>query len=267
MFNDLPASRKKAKASGSKYYFTGKKCLRGHIERRNTKSGKCFGCDRFHSANFRAKNPDYSPAWNKKYYQENKSQIAAGVKKYYEKNKQKLNEGKKARYIEGREIYNANSREDYVANKERYALLSREYHVKNAGRIKEKNKEWRLNNKDKIRNNNFLQKRKRRALTDAPSDVFLLDVLNKQSAKCAYCQCDIKEQWEIDHKLPVSRGGDNGPHNIHLVCRPCNCRKGTKTHDEFLKRLLLEKMATPPRIKSRRRSATGTKPLNRSTKK
>ena len=42
----LPRTRKEAQALGSKYYFTGKPCRHGHVDRRRTKDGNCFGCDR-----------------------------------------------------------------------------------------------------------------------------------------------------------------------------------------------------------------------------
>lgn len=40
----LPASRSEAKASGTKHYFTGSPCIRGHIAPRFTSIGKCKQC-------------------------------------------------------------------------------------------------------------------------------------------------------------------------------------------------------------------------------
>ena len=38
---------------------------------------------------------------------------------------------------------------------------------------------------------------------------------------------------DIDHRTPLARGGSNDRRNLHLLCRTCNLRKGTKTDREF----------------------------------
>lgn len=38
----------------------------------------------------------------------------------------------------------------------------------------------------------------------------------------------------IDHKIPLSKGGDDRPHNYVLACRACNTLKGDMTFDEFM---------------------------------
>jgi len=55
-----------------------------------------------------------------------------------------------------------------------------------------------------------------------------------QGGTCAYCPADLTQGYEVDHKMPVSRGGSNTPENICLACRPCNRSKHAKTVDEFI---------------------------------
>ena len=43
MFDDLPKSRKECLKLGAKYYFTGKPCKHGHVDKRN-KQGRCMTC-------------------------------------------------------------------------------------------------------------------------------------------------------------------------------------------------------------------------------
>jgi 5-methylcytosine-specific restriction endonuclease McrA len=38
---------------------------------------------------------------------------------------------------------------------------------------------------------------------------------------------------EIDHRIPLTRGGSNLIDNILPACRRCNRRKGTMTEEEF----------------------------------
>src|SRR5262245_9382873 len=47
---------------------------------------------------------------------------------------------------------------------------------------------------------------------------------------CAYCQRRAGEgvALQIEHALPVSRGGSDEPTNLLLACEECNRRKGTQ---------------------------------------
>jgi hypothetical protein len=49
---------------------------------------------------------------------------------------------------------------------------------------------------------------------------------------CAYCDAR-SVPLEIEHALPVSRGGGDDPQNLLLACHACNQRKGTQTLEEF----------------------------------
>lgn len=51
---------------------------------------------------------------------------------------------------------------------------------------------------------------------------------------CYYCG-----GWamhEIDHKIPLCRGGTNDIDNLVLTCRPCNTKKSWLTAEEFMAR-------------------------------
>ncbi len=58
-----------------------------------------------------------------------------------------------------------------------------------------------------------------------------------------YAMESFPEEATIDHKIPVSRGGDHSLSNLVIACRRCNCRKGPKTMDEY--RYYLRYMQTP----------------------
>lgn len=61
---------------------------------------------------------------------------------------------------------------------------------------------------------------------------------------CGYCGDPDIMAISIDHKTPLARGGKNKPHNVHLVCLPCNRMKGAMTHEEFC--ALLSFLETQP---------------------
>lgn len=43
----------------------------------------------------------------------------------------------------------------------------------------------------------------------------------------------VVARLEVEHIVPVSRGGSNDTANLTVACRRCNRRKGTKTATEF----------------------------------
>lgn len=49
---------------------------------------------------------------------------------------------------------------------------------------------------------------------------------------CVYCGAENVD-LEIEHIVPVSRGGNDALTNLTLACQPCNIRKYTKTAAEF----------------------------------
>ena len=57
---------------------------------------------------------------------------------------------------------------------------------------------------------------------------------------CYYCgellsvELGIKKIWELDHKVPLSRGGSNTLNNIVACHHGCNRRKGLQTKEEFI---------------------------------
>ncbi len=73
---------------------------------------------------------------------------------------------------------------------------------------------------------------------------------NMQGRKCMYCGIRLtRDNLQIDHKFPVSRGGSNEKWNLQALCRQCNSRKGMHSDEEFRERYseLLSSIEAPPR--------------------
>jgi hypothetical protein len=80
-YSQYPTDRATAKATGAKYYYTGKPCTRGHITLRKTK-GSCVDCmkeDWVLDNKKRSEKPksDASKAAGKRYYERNKAAVKA----------------------------------------------------------------------------------------------------------------------------------------------------------------------------------------------
>lgn len=65
-------------------------------------------------------------------------------------------------------------------------------------------------------------------------------IRRRDDETCHYCKRRGTESgdpdgnsWHIDHKHPVSRGGDNSPSNLVLACRACNLDKSDTPYEEY----------------------------------
>lgn len=74
-------------------------------------------------------------------------------------------------------------------------------------------------------------------------------VLAKTGGVCYYCGRKLENEnvldwggkvvavqhyWNVDHMLPVSKGGTNDIENLAPACKGCNSFKGNMTVEEFI---------------------------------
>jgi len=122
----------------------------------------------------------------------------------------------------------------YAAHPGRRAEEGARYRAANPGREADSQARWYAANRDEVR---VKAARGRAVAVDAPvNDFDLLDwreLLNQYDNLCAYCGTD-DAPLGVEHKTPLSRGGENSKANIVPACSDCNLRKGTKTVPEFL---------------------------------
>lgn len=86
---------------------------------------------------------------------------------------------------------------------------------------------------------------KRRArLNSVPRLNFdLIDVIKRDGIDCNYCGVkttdsnrDMETHINIDHIIPLSKGGHHALYNAQILCRVCNIKKGNKIYDVDLAR-------------------------------
>lgn len=61
--------------------------------------------------------------------------------------------------------------------------------------------------------------------------------LAQQKGLCYWCRTPLGSNYHVDHVMPLSKGGSNGPENIVCACSTCNLSKGAKMPWEFAARL------------------------------
>jgi len=60
-------------------------------------------------------------------------------------------------------------------------------------------------------------------------------ILDKYNHKCNYCGSE--ENLQVDHIIPLSRGGVHSETNFQILCRSCNInKKNNYSFSEFFKR-------------------------------
>lgn len=61
-----------------------------------------------------------------------------------------------------------------------------------------------------------------------------LSILGKMKGHCAYCGCEISlQEMQIDHILPLKKGGLDTLDNMWPSCKSCNHYKHTLTVEQF----------------------------------
>ncbi|KKN31510.1 hypothetical protein LCGC14_0823390 [marine sediment metagenome] len=62
-------------------------------------------------------------------------------------------------------------------------------------------------------------------------------LLIESNGLCHYCMKPLDGTYEIDHKIPVSKGGTSIKGNLAISCSPCNRSKQAMTNIEFIDKI------------------------------
>ena len=194
-------TRSEARDRGAKRYFTGDPCSRGHVCERYVASKNCTQCvlDNARTPEHRAKVRLYVAA--------NKGKASAWAANYREKNIERYREmHRRKRMVHGAK---------YAA----YKAL------------------WRLENQASIRAHTVNRRARKLAAGGTFRKRDIERIFAAQKGRCAACSACIKRSWQIDHIVPLARGGHNWPANLQLLCGPCNRRKSAKDPIDFMRSL------------------------------
>jgi len=158
----------------------------------------------------------------------------------YEKNGDAIRKRTAARYITHREEINAKIRADRKANPERYRLQERRKYLKHGEEIKARVRSYRTANANKKSE----WEAKRRAAkagaivgitAERRSEITEIyrQARERKTVRCYLCGEAIpKGQRNVDHIIPLSKGGEHRPSNLAVCCGKCNRRKADKLPEE-----------------------------------
>lgn len=130
----------------------------------------------------------------------------------------------------------AKSRLWKMINSDRNKEITKVWIENNRERIKHQAIAWRKSNPERYkeikRASNLVRRAKLKGFWANLSVNSIREILEEQGYRCYYCSIDL-DKYHIDHKIPLSRGGDTVKENLCAACEDCNQHKHNKTEEEF----------------------------------
>lgn len=109
-------------------------------------------------------------------------------------------------------------------------------------RVSEAEKQMQLYNSEQYLHNNMLLNEQRYIVLpnlEKKNEEAIYDAISFFGKKCPYCDANLydghsRKKIEVDHYIPVSKGGQDVPWNILPTCKKCNRAKKNKLPEVFL---------------------------------
>ena len=202
---------------------------------------------------WRERHPEYAARareLRRKWYEENRDEVLARTKErqraQYAANPEPIRERNRAWYQKNKDQRHAyylkrKAAEPGERRRERERERTRRRYLSDPAAWLARQKDWRQRNPEKAHAYVRTSHSKRRDASKGESFTTAewLALLEHHGGRCAYCGSRV--QIEIDHRVPLIRGGSNTIENILPACRTCNRRKNRRTEEEFRELLQRER--------------------------
>lgn len=242
-------SRAEAKSRGSKTFFTGKPCKRGHQAERYSANGSCLEC---------------AAGACRRYYEENREAIKESTRLWRGENRERAKELCRRWHEENRDRHLKRCRRWREENKERESETGFRWRMENKERKAEAGRRWYKENKERHKENGLRWHRHQRAtnpdfrMAEAMRGMLRRTLENKNdrsSEHLGYTAEELRKHlekqftkgmswgnygdWHVDHIVPVAehiKSGQTDPAIINCLTnlRPIwakeNLSKSSKRH-------------------------------------
>ena len=190
------------------------------------------------------------------------------VKEYYLKNKEKIKiKGKKYR-DENREKIKKAVHKWQKNNQEKLKMVAKEYYIKHKKEIKKRykkhkiekleylkkwkvnhpgyDKKWKRDNPEKRKAINkkynqsfkgklYAKQQKAKRSVGKPAKIIKQivqeNIFKYGTVTCEKCERRCFDNYQIDHIIPICKGGNNDRNNLQVLCAKCNQEKHVKIAD------------------------------------
>ncbi len=157
------------------------------------------------------------------------SRLRKWYKKTYEERKVHINEWRKKRR---HETGISKKYKDEFVKKEK-----KKHRYPRTDKQREAHKKWKQTEKGRLsqKKHNLIHRSKTIDLDVKVIQLVYEDNIKKYGTLTCYL-CELPVSFgkdHLEHKIPLSRGGDNSYINLEVSCGSCNCKKGTKTVEEY----------------------------------
>ena len=178
------------------------------------------------SAAYRATHREELAAYYAAYYAAHRKKKAADNAAYRAANHKRLRAKEAAYYASHRAERAAH---DVVYSAAYRAAHRKERRAYNAAYYAEHREEYRT------QLNNYRARKRAAEGTHTAADVCAQ--YERQKGRCYWCGEKVGSRYDIDHVIPLSRGGANDRSNLVIACTFCNRSKGAKMPHEWTDRL------------------------------
>ena len=184
--------------------------------------------------------PEILKKYKADYFQRNKARLLEKSRQWVLNNPEKSKEHKK-RWDDKNKDY---KKEYNLKNAYRMHVHKKNYEIRNKEKVAAAKEKWRIENREYMKK--YLEKNpekfraaslRRRASKTSNStneqiesaNEKIIKMLSAEFSECPYCKSSFKTAiMEVEHILPLFRGGSHSAENITMACEKCNGSKGHK---------------------------------------
>jgi len=182
-------------------------------------------------------------AQRKQYIQDNKERIAAYKKQYEQKNKKRIAKQRSQFYRDNKEELTERGKQYRQKNKKKIVERSKQYYRVNREDILVKRRQYSRTKRGKA--DNKIAAQKRRALKMGVGyEIFdSVEIFERDGYRCQHCGKKTRPDYKnpnhpkypnLDHIIPLSKGGAHTRKNTQCLCHQCNMEKGSDGNGDQL---------------------------------
>lgn len=193
----------------------------------------CVECRKEKSAKWRVENQERERNRSRNYYAENRARAL----EYAKANLDRINKRRRAHQQKNRDRIKETKRSWYARNADKARAQANASYKRHKKTVRTKQADFYKRNpapfKQRARNRRALLKKAAGSHTHADIE----KLYASQGGRCAICFRQLNGKYDVDHVVPLLRGGSNDPENLQLACCPCNNRKRAKDPFQFAQEL------------------------------